>query len=191
MILLSAGHNSDKRGACNGDYCEHENATKWVNYIQKLIKPFILTKIVPSGRLVDKVGYINSIQECDIAVEIHFNSNVNAKGSESLYHPNSKKGKELAENIQDEFENANIFQPNRGVKEGWYKMDHPDVIDYNGDVKGDEVIDYFLRRTRPVAVVIEPDFISQKDRIEEDMELGCRAIADALIKFYHRHYKHD
>lgn len=190
MILISAGHNPKQRGACNGDFCEHEIAVKWAEYTKRLIKPFINVKLVPNGKLVDKVGYINSVN-CDIAVEIHFNSNVNAKGSECLYHPNSKKGKELSDNILEEFENVNIFQPNRGSKVGWYKMDRPNVIDFNGDVNGDEIIDYFLRRTRPVAVIIEPDFISQKDNIEENMEMGCRAIADALIKFYHRHYKHD
>lgn len=178
-IFLSAGHNPKQRGACNNGYCEHEVATEWVEYIRQLIKPFINVKIVPTGSLTEKITYINSHPECMIAVEIHFNSNVNAKGSESLYHPNSKKGKELAELVQDEFETANIYQPNRGAKVGYYQMNP------------DKPIDAFLRRTKPVSIIIEPDFISQKDRIDEDMELGCRAIADALIKFYHKYYKHD
>jgi N-acetylmuramoyl-L-alanine amidase len=180
MIFLSAGHNPKQQGACNGsDYCEHAVATKWVEYIKTLIKPFVNVKIVPTGTLTEKVSYINSYP-CKIAIEIHFNSNMpNVRGSECLYHPTSKKGLELAENILEEFEQVSIFQPNRGAKIGYYQMNP------------DNPIDYFLRKTNPVSVIIEPEFISQKESIEDNMESGCRAIADALIKFYHRHYKHD
>lgn len=192
MIILSAGHYPSKPGACNDNgTCEHELATEWVAYIKDLIETYIDVEVTPTGSLTNKVAFINSFKECKIAVEIHFNSNVNAKGSETLYHPTSKNGKQLAEMIQDEFEGANIYQPNRGIKEGWYRMDRPNIVDYAGDVEGDETIDYFLRKTRPIAVIVEPDFISQLDRINDDTELGCRAIADAIIKFYHRNFIHE
>jgi len=172
MILLSAGHNPQLKGACNGSLCEWDIATEWIKLIHEMIEEIIPCKIVPTGTIISKVKYINSIPECKLAMELHFNSNVNAKGSECLHHPNSEGGKEVCELILQEFEDQNIFQPNRGAKVGYYRMDPQ------------QLVDYFLRKTKPVALIVEPQFISQKDDISLNTYDGCRSIADGLMKYY-------
>ena len=184
MILISAGHNPSAKGACNGDICEWDIAINWIEIISKhLTIADVPNRIVPTGKLSDKVSFINS-KKPDIAIELHFNSNINAAGSETLYYPGSKKGKELASTIQGEFVNNCIFMPDRGIKEGWYKMDRPGIVDYSGDVDGDETIDYFLRKTSCTAVIVEPQFIYNLKNIEQHESLGCLSIATGLMKYW-------
>jgi len=171
-ILLSAGHNPIRKGACNDEYCEYDEALSWIKLIHEMIEEVIPCEIVPTGKLHKKVDFINDTTECKLAMELHFNSNVNAKGSECLHHPNSVKGKALCESVLEEFEDQNIFQPNRGAKIGYYQMNPS------------KPVDYFLRQTRPVAIIVEPQFISQKEDILLNTYDGCRCIADALMKFY-------
>lgn len=113
-------------------------------------------------------------------MEIHFNSNVNARGCETLYCPGSVNGFKAAEIIQKSLEP--LFPPGRGVKEAWYKMDRPGHIDYTGDVEGDEKLDAFVKLVRPPAVIVEPDFISQRLRIELNRDTACEVLAEAFIK---------
>jgi hypothetical protein len=78
---------------------------------------------------------------------------------------------------------------NRGVKEGWYKMDRPGVKDYDGDVDGDENPDYFLAKTRPVSLILEPEFMQQLETIQSCREAACRAVCDAIYQLADRkHY---
>ena len=170
-IIISAGHNPQKVGACNGDFCEYPVATDWIKEIHSLIEPIYPCIIVPTGTLTSKVTFINSHPEAVVAVELHFNSNVNAEGVEALHHPRSKNGKILAEMFCDGFEKRGLFLPNRGAKIGYYQMNP------------DKPIDFFLRMTNPVACILEPDFISQKRRIVENKEEACYAIANILIDF--------
>lgn len=185
MILLSAGHYPNSPGACNGDYCEYPVAVRWVDRIKDILGDSVDVDVVPTGTLTEKVKYINS-RPATAAVEIHFNANIKAYGSETLYAPGSTKGKALAESIQHQFQIRNIFQPNRGAKEGWYRMDRPGIVDYVGDVDGDEVIDYFLRATKCPAVIVEPEFIYNKDRIEQWFFEGCDAITQGILEWYQR-----
>lgn len=175
-ILISAGHNPEKKGACNDEQCEYDIAIGWATLIKEMIEDVIHCDVVPTGSLRDKVSFINSDENCKLAVEIHFNSNINAKGSECLHHPTSLGGRELCEMVLEEFEDQDIFQPNRGAKVGHYQMNP------------DKPIDYFLRKTKPVAIIIEPEFISQKENISINTYDGCRAIADGLMKYYLREY---
>lgn len=179
MIALSAGHNPEKPGACFEGNCEHAEAVAWVaNISHELNKLKVPNFIVPTGTLTEKVQAINA-RHAKAAVEIHFNMNLpGTRGCETLYHPGSKKGRLIASTINSPL--ASFFSPNRGIKEGWYKMDVPGVKDYDGDVEGDESIDYFLRATNCPAVIVEPDFISSIDRIRSMQPIGCSVIADAL-----------
>ena len=171
-LLLSAGHNEQAQGAVNGEgFTEWVIATQWVNLIQELIDPIIPCAIVPSGTLNSKVKWINQQPDVLVVVEIHFNSNVNAKGVEALYHPNSKAGARLAKHLTDGFEKRNLFMPNRGPKEGYYQMNP------------DKPVDFLLRKTNPIACIFEPDFISQKNRIIANKDIACNAIADILIDY--------
>lgn len=183
MIFLSAGHHVGAQGARWNGFTEWMEARQWVHIIHQLI-PSGHSIVVPSGTLPRKVNAINSkATSDDIAIEIHFNSAVvNGKhvgrGCETLYYPGSVKGQNVAEILQDAM--VPIFPPDRGVKEGWYRMDRPGVVDYDGDVDGDEKIDYFLRETACPAVILEPEFIHHATLLMESRHMACISIAGAL-----------
>lgn len=172
-IILSAGHNPKAQGASNGDdFTEYLICTEWVRIIQELIDPIIPCILVPTGSLNSKVKFINKQSDAVMIVELHFNSNnKKAKGVEALYHPNSSKGKLLAEALCDGFEKRELFMPNRGAKIGYYQMNP------------EKPIDFLLRKTNPVACIFEPEFISHKKKIIDNKETACFAIADILIEF--------
>ena len=184
MIFISGGHHPKAKGAAFGTFNEYEEASLWVKRLSEIInKDYFI--IVPTGGLRSKVAFINKkIQEYPdphIAIEIHFNSDPShgGKGSETLYYPKSHYGHELANQIQDKL--GIIFEPNRGTKEGWFGMDRPGIVDYAGDIEGDEKPDYFLRKTNCPALIIEPEFIHNQDKIVEARDAGCQVIAQTLI----------
>lgn len=182
MILVSAGHHQGAQGASWAGRTEWPQAVLW----QKLLLQYLadVGEAVPTGLLRSKVEYINAAQAV-CAIEIHFNSakvggQHVGKGCETLYYPGSAKGKQLAFSAQKAL--SKYFLPDRGIKAGWYRMDQPGVVDYQGDVDGDEKVDYFLRETHCPAIIIEPDFIHRWDLIEHNRAQACRAMADELIK---------
>lgn len=190
MILLSRGHYQERPGATHNGNSEFVESERWIRRIYLLIKNHgIPVEIVPTGRLSQKVKYINN-KKADIAMELHFNSDISKRqhGSETLYYPNSKKGYELATSIQNEFERRAILQPNRGAKEGWYLMDKPGVKEWSGDIEGDEKIDYFLKKTNCVSVIVEPEFIYNADTLINNFTDGSKVIAEKLVEFHQKHF---
>ena len=172
MILISAGHYPARPGACFGDFCEHGEAVKWRDLIvHKLGVMGIQAATVPPGSLRKKVDYINK-KGATCAVEIHFNAatkkekgkvvNV-GKGCETLYAPGSTKGIAFAEYVHGEL--ANLFSPDRGIKEGWYRMDPA------------QGVDFFLAKTNCPALILEPDFIHRKDIITVKRVEACVILA--------------
>lgn len=179
MIFISAGHTSDKPGACNGDTCEYDFTSLWQDRLVDILSEHYDTVAVPEGSLREKVEFINKHDDAYAAIEIHFNANMdNASGSETLYYPESESGKELAQHIQDQFSNREVFQPDRGVKEGYY---------YKNGKRTDKPL-YFLRKTKAPAVIVEPEFMSQLDSIQDGYYMGCDAIAQAIIEFCDHHH---
>jgi len=170
MILISAGHHPYRKGATYGDFNEHDEACIWVSLLCNMLGSDALS--VPAGILKNKIEFINRQKDLDFAVEIHFNSALNADGkhvgigSETLYYPGSEAGLALATIIQERL--SRVFSPNRGAKEGYYQMNKS---------KGP---DYFLAKTRCPAVIIEPEFIHLKDYIKEHREAGCKELAQSL-----------
>jgi hypothetical protein len=171
MILISAGHHPDKKGACFGDFCEHDEAKIWVSFIAHHLGHTGM--VVPTGTLKNKVQFINDMAvQNDIAVEIHFNAAVNSKGenvgrgSETLYYPTSTRGRQIAEKIQSRL--GAIYTPDRGAKEGWYRMNRAFGPDY------------FLQRTKCAAVIVEPDFIHRKEIIQSHRDEACKTLAEVL-----------
>jgi hypothetical protein len=67
---------------------------------------------------------------------------------------------------------STYFKPNRGAKEGYYKLD-PN----NG-------IDYFLKETTCHAVIMEPEFIQNLDLINSSRVLCCKMIAKKLEEMF-------
>lgn len=175
MFLLSIGHHMEAPGASNGTDNEFDLASEWVERIEEILSgDGFEIEIVPTGSLGEKVEFINSYKDATFAAELHFNANYkNAYGSECLYYPGSEEGKRFSEIILDEFEKRQIFQPNRGAKEGWYYS--------NGKKTGDVL--YFLANTVVPAVIIEPEFISHVNRINKYFYEGCDSIAQAATRF--------
>ena len=188
-VALSAGHYQAKPGACHEGKCEHKLAKNWVNEIwtalrSKEDRPHIT--LVSSGPLKDKVATINALYG-DLALEVHFNAcgGCGASGCETLYYPGSQKG-EVAAGIMQKHLQAAMGNKNRGIKEGWYKMDRPGVVDFYGDEDGDEMPDYFLRKTNCTALILEPEFIEHLDVINDKMKVGAEAIANAVMEILKR-----
>jgi N-acetylmuramoyl-L-alanine amidase len=187
MILISAGHHPSMPGACYGGFCEHGEAVKWADRIVDILGDD-KAMAVPVGALRGKIDFINR-QRPSIAVEIHFNSAKIWKdkdrdgeidpdelvhigrGCETLYYPGSNSGKDAAIAVQELI--AEIFAPDRGAKEGYYQMNK---------AKGP---DFFLAKTRCTAIIIEPEFIDNKETITGNREAGCIAIAEALLSLLH------
>jgi len=186
MILVSIGHHQYSKGASFKSFNEFDEAKLWAPLIAENLGS--LGIVVPVGNLRKKVKYINQVcdntPERNIAIEIHFNmawgdknhdGNVDddeylGRGSESLYYPGSHTGKELAEQIQTAL--SIPYPPNRGAKEGWYKMNKA-----NGP-------DFFLKHTHCTSVIVEPEFVHHADKIEEGRDVGCKLIADALFDYH-------
>jgi hypothetical protein len=132
--------------------------------------------LVPTGILKNKVNFINGrIMNGDVAIEIHFNAardvdnNPVGHGCETLYYPGSVRGKLLAEKCQEAL--SSIYLPDRGVKEGWYRM-NPD----NGP-------DFFLAKTKCAAVIIEPEFVHRSEIITSVRDEAIVSLAAALKGF--------
>lgn len=187
MIYISAGHDKDKPGAKFKDLTEYELTTKWADCLHSILGDSISVR-VPDGKLKKSVEYINRKGDASIAVELHFNSFQfwkdldkdgeidegemfhGGEGCETLYYPGSITGFSLATRIQQRL--SKVFPPNRGIKEGWYRLDKK-----NG-------VNYFLKATKCTAVIIEPEFIDNMDvtNLNEKMFQACNSIASALIK---------
>ena len=183
-VGLSVAHYPKKAGARFRGFSEHYESMVWVLLVQRALESLgVEVVIAPIGELKGKVAWLNK-QHVDVALEIHFNGSVNPEvnGSETLYYPGSKRGKRFASIVHSSYE---IFMCNkdRGVKEGWYRMDRPFVADYPGDKEGDEMPDYFLKKTNCPALILEPDFISQIQNISEKRFTACVKIAEGIIQF--------
>ena len=182
-VAVSAGHYPGAPGAAFNGTAEWPEAMKYRDAIvDELRARHLDVVVVPPGTLTMKLGLINS-KHVDAAIEVHFNSDAlrAGRGSETLYTPGSLLGHRLAVLIQKKL--GPLCWPDRGVKEGWYRMDRPGVKDYAQDVEGDEVIDAFLSKTDCPAVIVEPFFIHELERIESARPAVCEAIADALGEF--------
>ena len=170
MILLSAGHHPAAKGAGYNDHYEYDEALLWASEIANLIRGRMMVDIVPTGRLPEKIEWINNQAGVSLLCEIHFNSDESKRqhGSETLYCPGSAKGKIAADIVQRSL--AGIFPPSRGAKEGYYQMDKS---------KGPDAI---LAKTSCVALIVEAEFIYNYSVIQERRHPACAAIADALIE---------
>lgn len=170
-VFLSAGHYPKSPGAGFEGFFEHDEAARWCTVIQAMDLDFI--QLVPTGTLKEKAQWINRRARIgDVAVEIHFNDALNAKGehigsgSETLYYPGSTRGLALARVVQAEL--AKLFPPDRGVKEGWYRGDPS---------RGP---DYFLERVTVPALILEPEFVRNKEVIQSRRGEACGVIFAAL-----------
>lgn len=193
-VAISAGHYPEKQGAVWDGISEFDEAQIWQREICESLRQWAIAKAVDVvvhetqwGGLRQKVAEINS-QSCDLAIEIHFNAGGTARtsGAEILIYPNSAGGMSIARRMMKPLAEA-METKSRGIKEGWYRMDRPHVIDFEGDVMGDEVIDYFLRETNCPALILEPEFMQQIENIRRLREAGIEAIVNAITSHARSH----
>lgn len=194
-VFVSAGHGPRPTGVFDPGvvwegFGEHSEALAWRDEVAHAAQLLGLpVSVVPEVTLPEKVAFINA--RCaqlgpSLAIELHFNaaSGPGPRGCETLYAPRSSRGMVFAELVQTALDP--LFPSSsgisRGVKEAWYRMDHPHVVDYPGDVDGDEVPDYFCVRTLCPAIICEPEFIYERASIQGKREAACQEIARALMK---------
>lgn len=187
-IAISAGHHPAAPGAAYEGFIEHREALVWQREVVRLLGADGVA--VPPGVLRSKVAWINAHRPA-LAVEIHFNDawidrngdgnrdhdENPGRGSETLHYPGSRAGLRLAQAIQAEL--AQVFPPDRGAKEGWYRMNPAFGPDY------------FLARTRCPAVIVEPDFVVNRDRLWDNQAAGCAAIARGIRNYLELTYAPD
>lgn len=208
MILLSAGHYPKSPGVTYGGLVEHSVATEWVNIIAFHVRERMAVDIIPTGPLAifkrdvagavvkaangkpivvgGKVHVVNEAHRgrrpVALVAELHFNGDAarQQRGSETMYCPGSTRGKLAASIVQGHL--GKVLPPDRGIFDGWLKRDRPGVVDYPGDVNGDEHIAAFLELTDPVAIIIEAEFIHNRAAIEAMRDEACQAIALGLVQ---------
>lgn len=177
-IAVSIGHHPDRPGFKVHNYSEYSEMAQLAGLlVQKIHRACHKAYMVPTGRLKDKVKFINALG-VDMAVELHLNAG-GGHGYETLYCPGSVKGKELAASVNSAM-GLVLNSRNRGIKEGWYKMDLPGVVDYPGDVDGDEVKDYFLAATNCPAIIPEMYFLDNPE--ERAKFIGAHGVLDAVAE---------
>ena len=181
-VAVSVAHSEMKPGACHGGACEHGESLVWSLMVTDKLADPIECVMVQGESLTEKVAIVNE-KQCDLALEIHFNSVAGGgvSGSETLYYPGSERGKEAAIIMQKHVVAA-MQNPNRGVKEGWYKQDRPGIVDWYGDEDGDETPLYFLKATNCPALILEPEFIQQYGHIKNSRHVATEAIAKGIFE---------
>lgn len=201
LVALSAGHYPASPGASYADpitreilATEHELACEWATCIQEGLAAIGMTGqnvlMVPALPLAHKIDVVNRAPVPLCAVEVHFNAAVDRHGKnvgagcETLYAPDSVLGKDLAACVHDGL--ATIMPTDRGIKEGWYRMDAPRRVDYPGDVDGDEHVDAFLLQTKCPAIIIEPEFIHLVNVIRATKIAACEKIAARLAMWINK-----
>ncbi len=183
IVGLSAGHFSGSGQATHQGVSERQIAEQWVRNISRNLdkQHGIATVVAPDAILHRKVEYFNRTSP-RVIVEVHFNANIKVSGCETLYYPGSRTGRYLASIVHETYAPF-CNNKDRGIKEGWYRMDRPKIKDYPGDREGDEVPLYLLKRTKAPCLIVEPEFIYHLDKIVEMEDKVCEAIASGLNRY--------
>ena len=165
-IAVSVGHNPEDPGFKVNNVSEYSEMSVLVGMVvQKIQRVGHEAYHVGTGELEEKVDYINAIAP-DCAIELHLNAG-GGHGYETLHYPGSIQGKALASAVNSSV-GLVLNSRNRGVKEGWYKMDKK-----NGP-------DYFLAQTNCPAIIFEMYFLDNAE--ERAKYIGALSIFDAVAE---------
>lgn len=178
-VAIVVGHEESKQGAVNKssgmtEFQFNQDLACRIHqilYSVKGIKSFVVFR--DNG--YEQLPYDVNRTGCDIAIELHCNAfNEKAKGCETLYWGNSKKGKLLASSIQDAIITGYKPLADRGLKPK-----------SNGDRGA-----YFLQKTAMPSVILEPFFIDNDlelnhananfDKLAESIAYGIEAYKESL-----------
>ena len=114
-IAILAGHHPGATGAFAPGYTEHYEAAIIAAMLAREVRGHLLA----TGPLPEKIKAVND-GGFDLAVEVHLNAG-GGRGSETLYHHSSGKGKAYAVAIEKAL--SDTGRRSRGAKVGWYRMD--------------------------------------------------------------------
>ena len=186
-VIISVAHSKRYPGASFQSFTENEESRIWSYKLKTYLSKYNISSYIierettpgnkTKGSLYKKVHFINSVKPI-IAIEIHFNSSSNkdVNGCETLYYPYSERGKLLASIIHN---NYKIFvRKDRGIKPGWFRQDTVKKIPL-----------YFLKKTKCLAIIVEPEFITQKYAIINMRDQATQAIACGIKEFIQHHAK--
>ena len=179
-IYVSAGHHPLSKGAYHGDFWEHDEAVLWRDELVALLGDKGVAVPVPQvatpGAEAEKAAFINNSDDARLAVEIHFNSLdttqtlPSERGCLTYYYPGSGPGRHAAQRVQEVL--RQFFPPDLGSHDGYVRMDK---------TRG---IIWFLRETKCMALLIEPQFIDRKEDIQAKRHDCCVALAMVLIEIH-------
>jgi N-acetylmuramoyl-L-alanine amidase len=148
IVVLDAGHGGTDNGASGNGLKEKvvnlNHAMAVYNLLQadSAIKVYMTRESDTYPTLQDRANLANEI-DAHLFISIHNNSATStAKGTETLYHPNSAKGKEMATILQQNLVN-HLGTTNRGIKA------RTDL--------------YVLKNTNMPAVLIEGAFLTNQE----------------------------
>lgn len=179
-IAICPGHHRKAKGAVNHKFqlTEYDEASKLLPYLANRLRASGHTVEVVTGVLPEKIKKINA-GNFDLAIDLHFNAG-GGRGCEVLYCPGNPVRRRQAARMSSTIANA-LGVTDRGAKAGWHRMDAPGVVDYPGDVDGDEHRDAFLSQTNCPAFIPEPIFIDNNDEVERFLlNSNHRVVALAL-----------
>ncbi len=151
-------------------WTEHGLAVQWVSTIKNFLEDYTNVVVVPEGILEEKSSWLAQQEsKVDIVVEVRFGDAGlgKARGSETLYHPDSHIGKIAALCVQGGL--GYILQPNLGIREGWVKT------------ATGKVVDEFLCIVAPIVLVVIPEFIHNAMTISKFRNIGGRLLAEGLL----------
>jgi len=170
-VAISVGHNPVRRGASFAGRTEYGLMASVAGFVIKgLTMLGHEAWLIGSANLDSKIASVN-MQDFDLAIELHGNAG-GGSGSETLYHPKSKLGKECAEIIQYEFEHGVGFR-NRGAKEAWFQGEE------NGKLLA------WCNKTLTTALIIEPAFVDDLDDLRL-LDLHADAIGGTIALAVHK-----
>jgi len=181
-VAICVGHSrrGDKGADSISGVTEWEYNKKVADILQAQLRHQGITSVVFDEYPADSYGgAMNWLarairkEECDIAIELHFNSfaNENAAGYEYLYYTGSKNGERLANCFLKAHGDSFTAQTSRGVKS-------TDTVQRGAA---------FLRRVPPPAVICEPFFgSSPKDwaAFEYKGLLLAGAYTQAIVEYF-------
>ena len=170
-ILINAGHSEIDCGAVGRTGLKEADVNMNIAIcVQRYLKDKgIESYIIRQDKsLFDVIRYCNTYsKDYEFAVSIHCNAaeTGHAHGTETLYYPTSKRGKEIAQCIQNELVKT-VGLRDRGIKA------RKDLA--------------FLKKIRKTSVLVECAFISnlrEEKMLKENYDLFAQGIANGIIKY--------
>lgn len=167
MILINAGHGGSDCGAVGKSGLQEARVNLNVaKRVQKyLADRGIESVIYQQKKSLNEIIKIENAIDFEFGVSIHCNAATdrNANGVEVLYYPTSRKGKELAQCIQNQLVKKTGLR-DRGIKP-------------RSDLG-------FLRRTKSVCVLVECAFISnekEEQMLKDNYSLFAQGITLGIV----------